>query len=119
MEVDPTKPVAVILGAGFSRVADVPIASELFARRPEVDRVIRAKLVDRVVTRWDAWRSRTNGATEEYLAELARTNQREWHDAVWFVGLTIALRMGQVKMVGGSPTITRTYLKIEIGVELS
>ena len=94
MEVDQTKPVAVILGARFSAVADVPLASQLLDHRPEVDRVIREKLVDRVVTRWDAWHSRTKGATEEYLAELARTNQREWHDAVWFVGLTVALRMG-------------------------
>ena len=110
MDLDQTKPVAVILGAGFSAVAGVPLASQLLDRRPEVDRVIRGKLVDRVVTRWDAWHSRTRGATEEYLAELARTNQRELHDAAWFVGLTVALRMGQVEAVGGNPAITRHNL---------
>ena len=50
MDVDQTKPVAVILGAGFSAVAGVPLASQLLDHRPEVDRVIREKLVDRVVT---------------------------------------------------------------------
>ena len=110
MEVDQTKPVAVILGAGFSAVAGVPLASHLLDHRPEVDRVIRKKLVDRVVTRWEAWHSRISGATEEYLARLARTSQREWRDAVWFVGLTVALRMGQVEAVGGNATITRHNL---------
>ena len=76
MEVDQTKPVAVILGAGFSAVADVPLARRLLDHRPDVDRVIRKKLVDRVVTRWDAWHSRTSGETEEYLARLASTSQK-------------------------------------------
>ena len=110
MEVDQTKPVAVILGAGFSAVADVPLARHLLDHRPDVDRVIRKKLVDRVVRRWDAWHSRTSGATEEYLARLASISQREWRDAVWFVGLTVALQMGQVEAVGGNPTITRHNL---------
>ena len=33
MEVDQTKPVAVILGAGFSAVADVPLAGHLLDHR--------------------------------------------------------------------------------------
>ena len=89
MGIDQTKPVVIILGAGFSAVANVPLASHLFEGRPEVDRVTRRKLVDRVVTRWEAWRSRYNGATEQYLAELARTNVKEFHDAAWFLAYPV------------------------------
>ena len=108
--VDQTKPVAVILGAGFSAVAGVPLASHLLDHRPDVDRVTRKKIVDRVVTRWETWRSQNSDATEEYLAELACTNQREFHDAVWFVGLTIALRMGRLRTVGANLEITKHNL---------
>ncbi len=110
MGIDQTKPVVVILGAGFSAVAGVPLASQLFEGRPEVDRVTRQKLVDRVVARWEAWRSRHNGATEQYLAELERTNAREFHDAAWFIGLTVALQMGQLRMVGTNLEITKHNL---------
>ena len=108
--VDQTKPVAIILGAGFSVVAGVPLASQLLGNRPDVDRVTRQKLVDRVVTRWETWRSRNRGATEQYLAELERTNQKEFHDAAWFIGLTVALRMGQLRKVGANLEITKHNL---------
>ena len=75
-----------------------------------MDRVIRKRLVDRVVTRWEAWHSQTSGATEEYLAELSRTNQRELHDAVWFVGLAVVLRISQLQTVGANLTITKHNL---------
>src|SRR6476659_7466177 len=39
----------VLLGAGFSATAGVPLASQLFDSRPLVDRITRRKLVDRVV----------------------------------------------------------------------
>ena len=110
MGIDQAKPVALILGAGFSAVADVPLASQLFNGRPEVDRVTRRKLVDRVVTRWNAWRSRYHGAVEQYLAELASTNAKEYHDAAWFIGLSVALRMGQLRMVGSNLKITKHNL---------
>ena len=110
MGIDQTQPVAIILGAGFSAVADVPLASQLLEGRPEVDRVTRQKLVDRVVTKWEAWRTRYNGATEQYLAELARTNVKEFHDAVWFIGLTVALRMGHLRTVGSNLDIIKHNL---------
>ena len=110
MGIDQTQPVAIILGAGFSAVADVPLASQLLEGRPEVDRLIRQKLVDRVVTKWEAWRTRYNGATEQYLAELARTNVKEFHDAAWFIGLTVALRMGHLRTVGSNLEITKHNL---------
>jgi hypothetical protein len=42
----------IFLGAGFSFIAGVPLASQLFDRRPEVDRITRQKLVERVLERW-------------------------------------------------------------------
>ena len=110
MGIDQTKPVVIILGAGFSAVAGVPLASQLFEGRPEVDRVTRQKLVDRVVARWEAWRSRYNGATEQYLAEIECTNVKEFYDAAWFIGLTVALQMGQLRMVGSNLEITKHNL---------
>lgn len=102
--------VAIILGAGFSVGAGVPLASQLFEHRPDMDRLVRQRLVDRVVTQWSSWRSRTNLSAEEYLAELARSKLGEWHDAVWFVGLTIASRMGELRPVGGRLQLAKHYL---------
>lgn len=102
--------VAIILGAGFSTIAGVPLASQLFERRPDMDRLVRQKLVDRVVAHWKRWRSRTNLSAEEYLAELAGHKLREWYDAVWFVGLTVASQMGELRPVGGRLRLTKHYL---------
>lgn len=102
--------VAIILGAGFSVTAGVPLASQLFEHRPDMDRLVRQRLVDRVVTHWSRWRSRTNGSAEEYLAELAHSKLREWYDAVWFVGLTIASKMGELRSVGARLQLTKHYL---------
>ena len=95
--INQSSPVAVILGAGFSAAAGVPLANRLLDRRPDVDRVTRQTLVDRVVARWETWRSRNGGTTEEYLAQLARTDQAGFREAVWFVGLAVVLRMGIIQ----------------------
>ena len=76
----------------------------------------RARLVERVLHKWDRWYSRTQGDAEVYLAELARTSARDWRDAVWFVGLTVALQMGRVERVGANLTITRHNLDRTSGV---
>ena len=110
MGISRSSPVAVILGAGFSVVAGVPLANQLLDHRPDVDRVTRQALVDRVVARWGTWQSTTGGTTEEYLAELERTDQVAFRDAVWFVGLAVALQMGQLRFVGANLTITKHNL---------
>ena len=61
--------IAVILGAGFSAAA-VPLASQLFDRRPDVDRLVRQRLVERVTHEWGLWHARTGGSPEEYLDSL-------------------------------------------------
>lgn len=96
---------AVFLGAGFSRVGGVPLASELFDTRPEVDRITRRRLVESVVSAWELWHTTHGGTPEEYLAVLQQRGGRTWHDAVWFVGLAITLRLGRVRAVGTKPTI--------------
>ena len=110
MDTQERKGLVLILGAGFSVTAGVPVASQLFERRPEVDRLVRRRLVDRVIQGWNVWHSRTNGFPEEYLAALARTRGREWHDAVWFVSLAIASRMGELRPVGGRLQLTKHYI---------
>lgn len=99
--------ITVFLGAGFSKVGGVPLASELFDARPEVDRITRQRLVERVVSRWEQWHSSTGGVPEEYLAFLESRGGHAWRDAVWFVGLVITLRVGRVELVGPQPTVVR------------
>lgn len=104
--------ISVILGAGFSSLAGVPLASQLFDEEPLVDRITRRKLVARVISNWNLWREKNQGSPEQYLAHLETLKYREWYDAIWFVGLTIALKMGRVERVGGQsqPTITRHHI---------
>jgi hypothetical protein len=99
--------IAIFLGAGFSAVGGAPLASQLFDSQPVVDRITRQRLVERVLTQWNDWESRHRGAPEEYLAFLQEKGGRGWRDALWYVGLIIALRMGRLEYVGMQPTITR------------
>jgi len=107
--------VTVFLGAGFSAIAGVPLAGDLFDEDPAVDRVTRRRLIDRVLVRWRDWRDKTNGTPEEYLAYLQNNAGKDFFDVVWYVGLVIALRMGQVEYVGMNPTITRHNLNRTTG----
>ncbi len=102
--------ITVFLGAGFSAVAGVPLASRLFDNRPDVDRITRARLVERVLAGWTAWTEQNHGGSEEYLAYLQQRADKAWHDAVWYVGLTIAIATSRVERVGGILTITRHNL---------
>lgn len=100
----------LLLGAGFSHPCGVPLASQLFDEEPRVDRVTRQRLVRRTLAGWRAWKERTAGQPEEYLAHLARDfgfPSKVWLDAVWYVALRIALTMGTVQLVGRTPTIVR------------
>lgn len=97
----------MFLGAGFSHVAGVPLAGRLLDTEPTVDRITRQKLVDRVQHDWKRWHDAEGGAPEEYLAELEAAGGTAWRDAVWYVGLVVALQMGQVEPVGEHLTITR------------
>jgi hypothetical protein len=109
--------IAVFLGAGFSAPANVPLASQLFDASPDVDRVSRQRLVDRVLQRWNDWKDATGRSPEEYLAHLQESAGRAWLDAQWYVGLVIALAMGRVELVGMKPTITRHNLNRTTGVQ--
>ena len=103
--------VAVILGAGFSAPAGVPLASHLFDRRPAVDRLVRQRLVERVTHEWRVWYARTGGSPEEYLAGLAARGGIMWREAVWFVSVVIATRMGKLRPIRGQHTLTAHYIQ--------
>src|SRR5258708_32899092 len=99
--------IVIFLGAGFSAVAGVPLARALFDDEPVVDRITRQRLVQRVRASWLDWHNRTQGAPEEYLSHLEERGGSSWRDAVWYVSLVIALRMGRIETVGMHETITR------------
>ncbi len=106
---------SIFLGAGFSSVAGIPLASQLFDQQPEVDRVSRQRLVERVSEGWHKWHAEKDGTAEEYLAHLQDSGGRDWHDAAWYVSLSIALKIGRVEYVGMKPTVTRHNLNRTTG----
>jgi len=103
----------VFLGAGFSHVAGLPLAAHLFDAQPIVDRITRERLVERVQRGWRRWRRTGGGSPEEYLAELEAAGGPEWKDAVWYVGLVVALRMGQLERVGNQSHLTVTRQNLD------
>jgi len=108
--------IAFFLGAGFASLGGVPLAGKLFNEKPEVDRITRRKLVDRVLRLWTSWRVERGGTPEEYLGHLQELGGPEWQDAVWYVSLAIALKMGRLQNVGGKATITRHNLDRTSGI---
>ena len=109
--------ITVFLGAGFSTVGGVPLASRLFDVRPEVDRITRERLVQRVLGGWRDWRSAGGGQPEEYLAFLQAKDGKSWHDARWYVSLVVALAVGRVEPVGARLVITRHNVDRTTGVD--
>lgn len=107
---------SVFLGAGFSRVGGVPMASQLFDMQPQVDRITRQRLVERVTAHWEEWKIKTGGEPEQYLAHLEQFGGKAWTDAQWYVGLRIALATSRVEFVGSIPTVTRHNLDRTSGV---
>ena len=99
--------ITIFLGAGFSFLAGVPLASQIFDEEPRVDRITRQKLVQRVVEAWRVWHTKHGGAPEEYLSFLQQSHSSDWFEAVWFVALRIALAMGRVQYVGNRPAIVQ------------
>jgi SIR2-like domain len=109
--------ISIFLGAGFSVLGDVPLASQLFNEQSEVDVISRQRLVERVLRGWSKWHDRTEGTPEEYLAVLQASGGQQWQDATWYVALVIALRMGHVQIVGGKPTIVRHTVNLTSGIK--
>lgn len=107
---------SVFLGAGFSIAAGTPLASQLFDAKPEVDRITREQLVQRVLDGWNRWRAANTRSPEEYLAYLQANGGKAWVDAQWYIALTIALTMGRIEVVGGQPQVTRHNLDRTTGI---
>lgn len=108
---------AVFLGAGFSYVGGVPLAFQLFDYKPDVDRITRQRLIERVISEWEKWHEGTGGQPEEYLAFLQKHGGRKWLDAIWYVSLVVALEMGRVEYVGRNRTITRRNINRTTQIE--
>ncbi len=108
--------ISVFLGAGFSFVGGFPLASQLFDEQVEVDRITRQRLVERVLRGWSNWKGKEGGTPEEYLAFLEKNSGREWVDALWYVGLVIALKTGSLEYVGTNLTITRHNIDRTTGI---
>jgi hypothetical protein len=111
--------ISVFLGAGFSAVGGVPLASQLFDVQPDVDRVTRQRLVERVKAGWDDWYARTHGSPEQYLGHLESSGAGgQWRDATWYVSLVIALSLGTIRGISYTQqkTIIQTNLNRTSGI---
>lgn len=92
--------ISIFLGAGFSFLGNVPLASQLFDEQPKVDVISRQRLLERVLFGWKNWHDQTGGTPEQYLAMLEANGGKQWRDATWYVALVIAMHMGHVRVVG-------------------
>lgn len=104
---------ALFLGAGFSYISGMPMASQLFDEVPEVDRFTRRRLVNHVISGWRKWKSLHGGEPEQFLGYLDQGPELGYPSirwAAWYVALVIALRTGQLELVGGQPKIIRDSL---------
>ena len=110
--------VVVFLGAGFSFIGGVPLAAELFSRRPDVDVLLRERLMERVLTGWDDWHRRNGGTPEQYLTHLEQRGGKPWNEAVWYVALAVTLQTPRVRICGRNPTIIGHSLVLNTGVEV-
>ena len=102
--------ICVFLGAGFSVAGNVPLASQLFDQVLEVDVLTRQRLIERVLLEWERWSRKHHGTPEQYLADLERQGGQQWRNAVWYVALAVALRMGNIEHVGANLKIVRHNL---------
>ena len=107
----------VFLGAGFSYLGGLPLASQLFDIFPGADTIGRAKLIERVLDSWYDWHSRTNGTPEQYLMHLERNTGKQWLDAVWYVALTVTLQTPRVSISGAKPRIYHHTLNLTTGID--
>ena len=99
--------ISVFLGAGFSYIGGIPLASQLFDYEPRVDRITRFQLVKRVESDWQKWYTKKGGQPEEYLSYLHKLGSNKWFDALRYVALVIALGMGKIEYIGNNLEITR------------
>ena len=110
--------ISVFLGAGFSALGGVPLASQLFDKRPFADVVLRDHLIDRVLDGWEKWHRQTGETPEQYLAHLEKNTGKQWYEALWYVALTVTLRMPRVSIRGQRPTITHHTLNLTSGIDV-
>ncbi|MCI0837202.1 MAG: SIR2 family protein [Chloroflexi bacterium] len=92
--------ITVFLGAGFSRVAGFPLATEILDVEIAIDTKKRADLQSRVQYEWSNWRSDTRTNVEEYLAMLQIEGAKPWYDAQAYVALVIAAQQSTIRWVG-------------------
>lgn len=104
--------ISIFLGAGFSVLGGVPLASELFDIRSQADVILRKHLIERVLYGWERWHHKTGGTPEEYLAHLEANTGKQWLDAVWYIALTVTLCMPRVRISGQRPSITHHTLNL-------
>ena len=109
--------ISVFLGAGFSLLGGVPLASQLFDEQPLVDVISRENLIECVLGGWEDWKHQKGGTPEEYLAYLEANPGKHWFTAVKYVALVVTLGMRRVSIGGQRPTVTHHSLNLAPRIE--
>ena len=109
--------ISVFLGAGFSLLGGVPLASQLFDKQPIVDVISRENLIERVLGGWEDWNNQKGGTPEEYLAYLGANPGKHWFTAVRYVALVVTLGMHRVSIGNQRPTVTHHSLNLAPRIE--
>lgn len=86
---------SLFLGAGWSRLAGRPLASELFDEAPFAPSAAAVRSYERVIRAWHSWAGTHPGqGPEQFLADISPEGARGldpiWLDAVRFVGARLA-----------------------------
>ena len=109
--------VTVFLGAGFSALAGIPLASQLFEDCPVADVPLREDLIGRVLFNWEEWRERSGGTAEQYLSTLETQKGEAWREALKYVALVVTLSMPGVVVSGRRRTIDGHTLNLASKVQ--
>ena len=109
--------ISVFLGAGFSALGGVPLASQLFEARPHADVALRGNMIERVLDGWNSWYLRTGGTPEQYLTRLETQRGKQWYEAVWYVALSVTLSMPRVSIRVRRSAITHHTLNLTSGID--
>jgi hypothetical protein len=92
------KKTAVIVGAGFSYVAGLPLAQDLFAGDVFASSRAAGVRYQRVLRAWEAWSATHDGGPEQFLSEVYRTDPNgrvPWLWAAEFVAAVLATPRAQ------------------------
>lgn len=79
----------MLVGAGYSRIVGLPLASELLDRSVQFALKRDTRVFEAVTDRWQQWRQATNGSPEQFMSYLYAEDTPHYHHLKHYIGLVI------------------------------